>query len=818
MRSKLILLSALVLSIAFNNKVNAQTKPIASANKPAANKQFKLFFEKAYLHTDREYYANGDDLWFKAYLTNGENNMLIYTSKNLYVDLISPDSKLLAREIIRLDNGTGTGDFKLTDSIPGGTYHLRAYTNWMRNFGDNFIFDKKITINSTFGIKTSPGVIVKVKPAKKPVVTVPAVVNTSHINFFPEGGSMIEGVAGVIGFKAEDAMGNGVTVNGSVVTSQGDTVAHFQSTASGMGSFTLMPMPNTKYNVKGVFKGNRPFNASLPAVLSQGFALHINNADTSFIQVTLSANQATFDAHKGKQLTIVAKHADKIYYSGKFTLTDAQAAVNIPKAGLPAGVASVIVYDEQLRPNCERLVYINSANPVNLSIVTDKGSYDAKGQTNVNIAAADAAGKPVKANLSVAVVDNGIVPNDEVNIVSYLMLQSEIRGRIQNSAQYFDKTNPARFKQLDLLLLTQGWRDFVWKRLADSTLKLTYLPEDGFTISGRLRQVLFNKAQPNMNITLFAPGAKGNKMFIAKTDSAGRYFLDGIELYGNQTLKITAKDNKGKKTGWVLLDTNYNAPLAINQEPVFTEEPSPQLAAFNSASAARRLITKRSSMTETGIQLKEVTIREAPKTVITATGEVYQSFGYPEYAFQISPKDYTYRDLEDYLIRNVPGAQANTDSSSGVVFYYGGKKVFPHFYFDHKEDVFDRLDFYALTMDQINSVTVRHMVNMGGGDVELVYLSLKPSAMDKKEFNMLNSNIVGYYSARTFYAPNYESPTSKPDQRTTIYWEPALSTDATGKAQLSFYNGDLKTPVRVVVQGISDNGVPLYGITTYNVK
>src|SRR5471030_1975752 len=126
-----LLLSSLALK--------AQEKPI-----------FKLFFEKTYLHTDRNLYTQGDTLWFKAYLVNAQNNQPIGTSGNLYVDLIEQDSaKVITSEIIRLDYGTGNGDISLSDSIPSGKYTLRAYTNWMRNFGDNFVDEKEINVFNT---------------------------------------------------------------------------------------------------------------------------------------------------------------------------------------------------------------------------------------------------------------------------------------------------------------------------------------------------------------------------------------------------------------------------------------------------------------------------------------------------------------------------------------------------------------------------------------------------------------------------------------------------------------------------------------------
>ena len=110
--------------------------------------------EKVYLHIDRESYYPGDDIWFKAYLIDATDRLLTNNSMNLHVELISPDLKIIDSHVVRLDNGLGNGDFHLSEKIQSGRYRLRAYTNYMRNFGDQLFFTKEITIiNSSDALK-----------------------------------------------------------------------------------------------------------------------------------------------------------------------------------------------------------------------------------------------------------------------------------------------------------------------------------------------------------------------------------------------------------------------------------------------------------------------------------------------------------------------------------------------------------------------------------------------------------------------------------------------------------------------------------------
>jgi hypothetical protein len=232
---------------------------------------------------------------------------------------------------------------------------------------------------------------------------------------------------------------------------------------------------------------------------------------------------------------------------------------------------------------------------------------------------------------------------------------------------------------------------------------------------------------------------------------------------------------------------------------------------------------------------------------MTLRNQTVMGFGYPEYDFDITAKDSQWKDLEDFIVHKIPGAQSNfgnfvkssntyksktaadllsdgnrqsnrDSSGEGVIFHFNGQTIFPTFVVDKQEDVFERIDYYTLTMDQINSVRVNHMVTMGGGDVVIISLSLKPSAFEKKQFNILNSDVTGYYNARTFYAPNYEYPSTKVDQRITLHWEPTITTDANGEATVSYYNADPKSKVRIVVQGLTERGVPVATTAGYVIK
>lgn len=104
--------------------------------------------EKVYLHTDKPYYALGDTIWFKAYVTIGSQHQLSALSAALYVDLINENDSILKTLKLPVSAGTTQGDFALNDEWHEGNYRIRAYTQWMRNAGEDYFYDQVFSIGN----------------------------------------------------------------------------------------------------------------------------------------------------------------------------------------------------------------------------------------------------------------------------------------------------------------------------------------------------------------------------------------------------------------------------------------------------------------------------------------------------------------------------------------------------------------------------------------------------------------------------------------------------------------------------------------------
>ncbi|MEO6521053.1 MAG: hypothetical protein ABIN91_05215 [Mucilaginibacter sp.] len=804
----------------------------------------KLFFEKVYVHTDRDVYAQGDTIWYKAYMVNAQNNTPIFSSGNLYAELISKDSSnIISRQILHLTGGTANAEFALSDSIPAGKYLLRAYTNWMRNFGDNFVFEKDITVLNTLSATNT--LADKNKPSgNKKISSVAAKNNTKpngiSVHFYPEGGSLVEGVNSLVAVKAENSLGKGIFAKGAILSSTGDTAATFNCDTLGMGIFLLMPAKGQVYHAT---VNKQSFN--IKQALVKGFSIRVTHRDT-LINVIVSCNDAALAESTGKSFTLSGKHGGKTYFRQQLTITGNQSLVNISDAVFPDGIVALTLLEDgkdQSKPHSERLIYIHHAvDTTLLSVKTDKTVYQAKEKVTAYIKTNGG-----KASLSFASVDASVVPVQAGNIVTYLELQSELKGMVEKPARYFDPANVNRFKQLDLLLMTQGWRDFVWRRMQDTAIRLSYNLENGLAVSGKVLSGNSGKPLNHLNITMFANSNKGTRLFSSSSDSLGRFLFTGLEQYGDHNVKLSAADNKGEKKGAFDVDT-----LSILPVKTYAQANVPDTAntVLNAAAVKRRTEVLSEKMRGRG-NLKEVNIKAKRVVINLMNGLSLMSFG-PEQSFDITPKDYEFKTLEWWALHNIKGATASNELDNegnpitGIVIPcvdtvriaannegYGSRTVSlaPQFFINGRDYSTDnnieaeayRNTYYKLPINVFKKVVVKHFVALLKGqsvDRYFLFLTLKDDAMIGYNPGVLNPELKGYYQAKTFYKPLYDSPAlqTKTDLRATLHWEPNITTDANGEATVTFYNADPKGKIRIVAEGVTDKGVPVSTTATYIVK
>jgi hypothetical protein len=326
-----------------------------------------------------------------------------------------------------------------------------------------------------------------------------------------------------------------------------------------MGKFSFIPLAGESYQAFFTPKGVQYSQyAKLPEILDKGFTMNVNDNDTVFF-LNIRTNQETLVDFLSKTMSLTFRQSEKPLFGHEIVLNKRSEFVLVPKSLLPAGITRITLYDEQEKPHCERLVYIENKEKVNVSI------SPADDTTSI-IKVTDNNGQPVKACLSMSIT-NSLVPDEMFDIESHLWLESEIKGKIERPTAYFDTANHERFKQIDLLLLTHGWRDFVWKHVENNVSHFAgHEMEQGLKITGHVKKLVGKKPYSNATVALFFPDPnadistyipnlmqkKGRRF--TQTDSLGNYNFGYMNFFGYRMLSLTSRTEKDKPAGEISIN------------------------------------------------------------------------------------------------------------------------------------------------------------------------------------------------------------------------------------------------------------------------
>src|SRR5690606_2097832 len=175
----------------------------------------------------------------------------------------------------------GEGYFDLAETLQAGTYLVRAYTEWNKNFEQDFVFQKYIEVFSIYDEISKSSKRVYQSPTDS-IVKTPTVETLDSqdidLQFFPESGNMVHGLPSKIGFKALDTLGNGIMVEGTILDDENKSIATFKSNLLGMGSFVIDKVnSNTTYTAQLIEP--KETHHPLPKPIQSGNVMAITEID-----------------------------------------------------------------------------------------------------------------------------------------------------------------------------------------------------------------------------------------------------------------------------------------------------------------------------------------------------------------------------------------------------------------------------------------------------------------------------------------------------------------------------------------------------------
>ena len=747
--------------------------------------------ERVFLQTDKSVYATGEILWMKAIVTDALTHHFSELSKICYIELIGTDHKVVLQGKLDIDSAEGNGSFQIPASVGSGNYCLRAYTNWMKNFGPRWFFRKVITI---------------INPNKAPEFSAADTALKPQIRFFPEGGNLVAGLRSTVAFRITDAYGSPLSATGIVFNDKNDTLATFRTEKFGMGSFSFIPSPGSEYFAQVTLK-DTVLSIPLPRPSGSGWVMHTLR-EGNLIETTVNCNRSP--EHKAYLLVI---SAGKIIMTLEQPLAEGKCRFTFDTSLLLPGICEMTLYNEARQPVAETGIFRRPVNAFPLRLSTDEPAYSFREKVHIHLDTGDTALSPGSYHLSASVyLIDSLQPAPESNIVSDWWLSSVLKGPIESPTWYFEDHGAQGQQVANLLMLTQDWSPYNWKTVGENQpFSPRFLPEvEGPVITGRLFPKSPNYPDSGIHVYLSVPGKDFRFSSTISSDS-GLVRFNISKFYGSH--EIIAQTSP--------LDSNYR---------VFIE--SPFSDQFN-PSHPRPLVI------HPNLENEIMTRSLGAQAINAYQPQAENHFLVPESIdttpfFGIGDKTY---NLDDYT--RFPTLEEDMREYVKEVHVRKKEGNF-HFEVLNDQDLsYFRFDPLVL-IDGVPVFSVNKILSVDPLKIQKVAIETNMFFQGSQQYdgivsyqtyngdlngyelnpNSLEMEYDGLQMERSFYQPDYESSarisSPLPDYRNVLLWKPDL-TFRGAKKDFSLYASDIPGKYLVVVQGISAGGNPVYATTTFTV-
>ena len=853
--------------------------------------------EKVHLQLDKPYYAIGDNIWFKAYLLNSSSQEPSNISKMLYVELINERDSIQQQLKLPVLGGITWGNFSLPDTLREGNYRIRAYTQWMRNSGPEFFFDKTIKIgyswtNKVFtntnysyskeekGEKVAASITFKDKEGHpytgKEVryevildsksflkgkattndqgeislnilnnrpdlnrkgrivatitladdqkvtreIPIKATSKSVDVQFFPESGNLIEGLPTKIAVKAVNSSGLGENISGIILDQNGVEINNFETKHLGMGNFVINPQSGVRYQAKVKFADGSEQNFNLPITQNSGYMMAVTGTDKDKLTIKIMRSA---DLTGPVKLRLVGQHDGNVVFSPIVAMTDQLATISIPKKDLTEGILQLSLFSEDNKPIAERLAFIyNPADRATVQLSSAKQVYAKREKVAIQLNSTFN-GAPTQGMFSVSVTNNNAVkpePETESNILSNLLLTSDLIGYIEKPNYYFIEEGPEVIKNMDNLMLTQGWSRILWKNVISNTPPvIKFQPEKSLGFSGTIVNY-GGKPVPNSKVTLLST-ASGFFTLDTLTDAQGRFNFDRLLFLDDPKFIIQARTDKGKTRldvkmdvvpGQVVTKSKNTGDVEINVNEALSAYLKQSNSYFDDQSK-RGLLQKTMMLKEVKITQEKTKVKNSQNlngagradAVITAE----QLVNCPQLSMCLQGR------VAGLMITNGKAYLTRNGGRMPMAIVLDGVPLQ-----DADLDFINVTDVETVEILKSIEKTSIYGTNGAGGVLVITTKRGVGNTSNIATPGLIVFNPKGYSVPKDFYSPKYDvdEPNKAPDFRSTVYWGPSLLSDAAGKTNFTFFNTDEPGTYRVVLEGMDLMGHLARTVYTYEVK
>ena len=629
-------------------------------------------------------------------------------------------------------------------------------------------------------------------------VYLPSFSDDFDVQFFPEGGHLVAGSPQLVAFKAIASNGLGVDVKGKLFSEGGEEIAELESEHLGMGRFNMVPETGKSYYAEFTTPGGRTKRFGLPAVVSSGCSLKIVQMKGRLLYQVY----ATPDVDLSR-LGLVVHSRGKIMAALDHVSVTGAKAINTEQ--LPEGITHFALVEKTTGdPVSERLVFVRKSRGASAAISADKEDYYKRERVELKLKVTDSQGNPAAGVFALSVTDRHAVEQDSSagNILSELLLSSDLKGYVENPGWYFRDETPETLRSLDLLMLTQGWTRFSLPDVLKGTLPpKRFSVEESQSISGSITG-FFGGAARRPSILIFSPTTRYLEVF--QLEGSNRFNMSGLD-FADSTSFILQAMNKSGGTRSVTLNIQ---PEKFPSRNVYI--PRPLAGGIEKALPEAFLNQSKERYYYEG-GMRVIDMRE-----VVVTTQRHES---KNLLYNVSPTRSVSKEVLNHYLGSDIYAVLQTLPGVRVM----GREISIRNSTDPPLVYVDNIAVEPESLDAINMADVESVDLVAGPEASIFGLGASGGVIlvTLKDGSSVSSSVtplpslakvqqLGYKKPEQFYQPKYEVPEvradNKPDLRTTICWDPKIRTDSTGLATVSFYTADRPSTYDITLEGVTRSG------------
>lgn len=749
--------------------------------------------EKIFLHIDRPSYLAGETLWFKINLVEGKSHKPLELSKVVYLEIVDDNSVPPIQTKVSVSGGFGHGNVYLPLTLKSGKYVVRAYTNWMKNFGSENFFEQEISIINTM---------------YKSEVTEGTQDLAQSIQFFPEGGHLVNGIKSKVAFRVIDYNGEGIDFKGAIVNEDNDTVVLFNPSKFGIGHFYYTPQKGE--NVKAIIQTgtDRIISNKLPIAIENGYVMHVEGNEEELV-ISIDSN---VDFEENISLVVHSK-SGSVWY-GKKVIRDGKAAFIINKNTLEEGVSRITIFDSETKPLAERLYFKYPKSILAINTSLEDKSFLQREKVTIDLSLQkDNLDTLLSSELSMAVyLVDSLNSTQENNIFHYLWLSSELKGKIESPDYYFEKIKDETVQHMDNLMLTHGWRKFELINKSVDQNSYRFIPEyEGLTIHGTIGNgddISYSK----IPLYLAATGEMV-QLYGSRANEQGHFYFVTKNLFGKQKLVIQSNRHKDIKSLRLTLQNPFSKEITSRKfESVYLPP------------------TYKSSIRARHIHMQTHNIYWNAENNKIAASVIDSTDFYDRVDNTYILDNYTrFPTMEEVMREFIPEVIVRKQDNN---FIFRIVKEPQEIHMDNPLVLINNIPVFDINkIIEYNPLLVKRIDIIKDGFILEGEILLKGVINYRTYTNSLEEvnldpavtviDYEGLQLPRIFYSPMYGDNVhdqSKPDFRNLLFWEPAINISGTESKEITFYTSDLPGKYIGVIQGVSNNGNVGYTSFSFDVN